>query len=112
ALKLREETLARMQAKLGPDHIDTLGSMGSLAECLVRLGRGAEAVPIIDDCLKRAAGKSVPPRLILAVVDLRLRHYEKANDAAGCRQTAEMWEKLKRTDAGSLYDAARRRAVT
>jgi hypothetical protein len=30
----------------------------------------------------------------------------------GCRQTAEMWEKLKRTDADSLYNTARMRAVT
>jgi tetratricopeptide (TPR) repeat protein len=112
ALKLREETLALRKAKFGPDHGYTLGSMANLAESLVRLGRGAEAVPIIDECLERAAGKVVPPQLIPGVVDLRLRHYEKANDAAGCRQTAEMWEQLKRTDAGSLYGAARLRAVT
>ena len=43
---------------------------------------------------------------------LRLRHFEKTKDAAGCRATAEMWEKLKRTDAGSLYNAACWRAVT
>src|SRR5260370_13793962 len=46
------------------------------------------------------------------VVDLRLRHFEKTKDAAGCRATAELWEQLKRTDAGSLYDAACMRAVT
>jgi hypothetical protein len=43
---------------------------------------------------------------------LRLRHFEKSQDGAGCRQTAEMWEKLGRTDAESLYHAARFRAVT
>src|SRR5262249_16894655 len=31
---------------------------------------------------------------------------------AGCRQSAEMWEKLNRTDADSLYEAASMRAVT
>ena len=31
ALKLREETLALMKAKLGPDHPDTLASMNNLA---------------------------------------------------------------------------------
>jgi hypothetical protein len=30
----------------------------------------------------------------------------------GCRQTAALWEKLNRTDAASLYDAACMRAVT
>jgi hypothetical protein len=49
-----------------------------------------------------------------AVLDfvLRLRHFEKTKDAAGCRATAEMWEKLNRADAESLYTAARLRATT
>ena len=45
-------------------------------------------------------------------MNLRLRHFRKTGDLAGCRATAEMWEKLNRTDAGSLYAAARYRAVT
>jgi hypothetical protein len=45
-------------------------------------------------------------------MEVRLRHFEKARDAAGCRATADTWEKLKRTDAVSLYTAARMRAVT
>ena len=112
ALKLHEETLALRKAKLGPDHPHTLYSMGNLAHSLVILDRGAEAVPIIDECLQRAARKLVHPQLIPTVMDLRLRHFEKTKDAAGCRATAEMWEKLKRTDSGSLYDAACMRAVT
>jgi hypothetical protein len=46
------------------------------------------------------------------VADLRLRLFEKAIDAAGCRATAEMWEKQQRTDPDSLYKAACCRAVT
>jgi hypothetical protein len=69
-------------------------------------------VPVIDDCVHRAAGKDVDPRLLPAVADLRLRHFEKVKDPAGCRQTAEMWEKLNRTDFDSLYNAACYRAVT
>jgi hypothetical protein len=68
-------------------------------------------VAVIDDCVRRSAGQVVPPKLIPGVMDLRLRHFEKARDAAGCRATAEMWEKVQRTDAGSLYAAARYRAV-
>jgi hypothetical protein len=45
-------------------------------------------------------------------LDLRLRHFEKARDAAGCRATAEMWEKLNRTDAEGLYIYTCLRAVT
>jgi serine/threonine protein kinase len=112
ALALYEQTLALRMAKLGPDHPDTLRGMWGVADSLVQLGRGAEAVPVIDECVRRAAGKVVDPRLLPALLELRLRHFEKTRDAAGCRQTAAMWENLKRTDAGSLYNAACMRAVT
>jgi tetratricopeptide (TPR) repeat protein len=112
ALLLFEETLGLRKAKLGPDHPDTLVGMWGVADCLVHLDRGAEAVPVIDACVRRAAGKVVDPRLLPTVMDLRLRYFEKVGDGAGCRQTAEMWEALKRTDADSLYNAACTRAVT
>jgi hypothetical protein len=86
--------------------------MGGVAEILVNLERGTEAVPVIDDCVRRATGKAVHPDLLPGVLNLRLRHFAKTRDAAGCRQTAEMWEQLKRTDADGLYNAARMRAVT
>jgi tetratricopeptide (TPR) repeat protein len=112
ALKLREETLALLRAKLGPGHPETLRSLRAVAESFVQLDRGAEAVPVIDECVRRSAGQVVHPRLIPAVMDLRLRHFEKAKDAPGCRATAEMWEKFQRTDVESLYTAACYRAVT
>src|SRR5262249_30505182 len=112
ALTLREETLALREAKLGADHPLTFHSMWGVAESLLKLDRGMEALPIIDECLKRVAGKVVDPRLISGIIDLRLRHFAKSKDTAGCRATAEMWEQLKRTDAGSLYNAACMRAVT
>jgi hypothetical protein len=112
ALALFEEALAREKATLGAGHPHTLTSQWGVADSLVRLHRGAEAVPVIDECVRRAAGQVVPPRLLPGVMELRLRHFEQAGDAAGCRQTAEMWEGLKRTDADSLYNAACMRAVT
>jgi serine/threonine protein kinase/tetratricopeptide (TPR) repeat protein len=120
ALKVREETLALRQVKLGPDHPHTLRSMWVVAESLSQLGRSAEAVPLIDDCFRRAAGRAgraarkgcCQPDLLFGVLALRLRHFEKAKDAAGCRQTAEMWESLRRGDAASLFNAGRLRAVT
>jgi eukaryotic-like serine/threonine-protein kinase len=111
ALKLREETLARRKVDLGPDHPDTLQSMGRLAESLMAAQRGDEAVPVVDTCLQLAAGKDMDPKLLLSVIDLRLRHFERAKDPVGCRQTAAIWENLKRTDAGSLYQSAALRAV-
>jgi tetratricopeptide (TPR) repeat protein len=112
ALRLRQQTLTRMKAKLGPDHPTTLVSMRGVAESLVKLDRGAEAVPVIDEFVQREAGTMAHPSLLPGVMILRLRHFEKAKDAAGCRRTAEMWETLKRTDADSLYNAACLRAVT
>ena len=112
ALKLREGVLALMKANLGPDHPDTLKSMGNLANTLASFDRCSEAVGIIDDCLRRAKGKSVDPRLVPYVLDLRLRVFAKQRDASACRQTAEMWERLERNDADSLYNAACYRAVT
>jgi serine/threonine protein kinase/tetratricopeptide (TPR) repeat protein len=112
AVKLYRKTLARQKARLGPDHPETLWSMWGVAHNLVKLRRGAEALPVIDECVRRAAGQVLPPRLLPDVLDLRLRHFEKAGDAAGCRRTAEMWEGSKYTDADSLYNAARLRAVT
>jgi eukaryotic-like serine/threonine-protein kinase len=41
-----------------------------------------------------------------------MEHFERIKDAAGCRATAEMWEKLSYKDALSLYNAACMRAVT
>jgi hypothetical protein len=112
AVKLGEETLALRKAKLGPDHPDTLWSMYSLAQSLVDLDRPSESVAIIDDCLRRVEGKVVDPRLVPFALDLRLRACAKQKDASGCRQTAELWEKLNRNDAGNLYSAACYRAVT
>jgi hypothetical protein len=112
ALKLQEEVLALQKAKFGPNHRDTLMSMLSVAESLIALERGAKAVLVIDEFVQRAADNDLPPLWHRSVMIQRLRHFEKTKDPAGCRQTAEMWEKLNRTDAGSLYNAACNRAVT
>jgi len=86
--------------------------MWGLARSLVSADRAAEAPPIVDECLRLAAGKVVHPGLVPGMIHIRLRHFAKINDAAGCRATAEMWEGLKRADAASLYNAACNRAVT
>jgi hypothetical protein len=47
-----------------------------------------------------------------SVLDFLLLRFQQTKDAAGCRATAEMWEKLNHTDAESEYTAARLRALT
>ena len=111
ARHLDEETLAARKATLGPNHPETLASMWGLADDLIHLGHGGDAVPILDDCLRRSKGQRVH-RNFPDVADLRLRHFQAARDAAGCRRTADRWEELHRTDADSLYEAAVCRAVT
>jgi eukaryotic-like serine/threonine-protein kinase len=112
ALVLREELLGLRTAKLGPDAPQTLSSMHELVESLINCDRGAEAMPIIDKCVRCAAGQAVDPNLIASLCDLRLIHFKKSHDASGCQTTAEMWEDLNRTDADDLYRAARYRAAT
>ncbi len=111
ALRIHEETRARRKTTLGVDHPDTLISVWSVAQDLIKLDRGAQAVPLIDECLRGAVGKRVH-RNFPEVADLRLRHFEKAKNVQVCRTTAELWEKQKRTDVASLYQAAVCRAVT
>src|SRR5262249_18873840 len=70
-----------------------------------------EAIKLIDQVLERAAGKVVDPRLVPGVMHLRLQHFVKLGDPAGCRATAEKWEAFHRTDAAGLYDSACYRAT-
>ncbi len=111
ALRLDEETRARRTTVLGVDHPDTLLSMFSVAKDLIRLHKGALALPILDECLERSVGKHVY-RFWRLVADFRLRYFQKAKNADECRKTAEIWEKQGRTDSESLYGAAVCRAVT
>jgi tetratricopeptide (TPR) repeat protein len=111
ALRADEEVRSRRKNVLGVDHPDTLTSLWSIAQDLIKLDRSAEALPLLDECLVRAVGKRVH-RNFPEVADFRLRIFEKARDAGGCRTTAELWEKQGRTDAASLYQAAVCRAVT
>jgi hypothetical protein len=81
-----------------------------VAAQLFKLNRAAEAMPMIEEVVERAARLEVQPDLIGLLNNQRL-FYKQANDVAGCRRTAELWEKLHRTDPRSLYNAACYRAV-
>jgi hypothetical protein len=73
--------------------------------------RAEEAEKAERKAKEAAQTREAQTRAVLDFV-LRLRHFEKTKDATGCRATAEMWEKLNRADAESLYIAARLRATT
>ncbi len=112
ALRYFQEAFTQQKVKLGPDHPDTLTSMAGVAYAYEGLGRYAEALAVIDECLEHCRGKAGISQLVADVIELRLRHFVKRKDAAGCRATTAMWEEFKRTDAASLYTAACLRAVT
>ena len=120
ALEASRTALALYEAKLGLDHVRTLGCINTLAANYLIVGRDADAIRLLDECLKRVEGKVVDPEVISQLMAVRLRYFVKTRDSAGCRATtetwekatAEMWEKQKRTDSEGLYEAACMRAVT
>ena len=111
ALKFHQEALDLRREKLGPDNYQTLLSMSAVAVVLDKLQRTTEALPVIDECLKRAAGKKFRSDFF-GLADIRLRHFEKPKDIAGCRTTAELFESIPPTTAIGFYHATCIRAVT
>jgi eukaryotic-like serine/threonine-protein kinase len=111
AVELLQEALPVMKTKM-PDHPQTILCMFSLAGDLLDLNRHAEAITLVDEMLAKADRVSVDPRLIPIAIGYRLRCCQKLGDVAGCRVTAEMWEKRQPGSAESLYSAASCRGVT
>jgi serine/threonine protein kinase len=89
---------------------DWFGVSGQVEDLKERT-RAEEAEKAERKAKEAAQTREAQTRAVLDFV-LRLRHFEKTKDAAGCRATAKMWEKLNRADAESLYTAARLRATT
>jgi serine/threonine protein kinase/tetratricopeptide (TPR) repeat protein len=111
ALELHREALSLRKAKYSPDHPAVLWSTWGVAAQLFKLNRGAEALPMIEDIVNRAARLEVQPDLI-GLLNNQRNYYQERRDVTGCRKTAELWEKLRRADPRSLYNAACYRAVT
>ena len=112
ALDLYKQIHEGREKKLGADHPDTLDTKKALVHLLVQLDLGKDAIPIIDEFFRRDPAKVRDRKIHADLIAIRLAHFRKANDSAGCRQTAVMWEKLNRTDPDSLFTAACLRAVT
>ena len=116
ALELREKALALRKAKLGPDHPSTLLAMTNLADSFAEAGQTERALKLLEEALALQKAKLRPDhpatldtRLSIASVKVKLGRGAEA--AADCRQAAEAFEKLNRTDVVSLYNAARFRAL-
>jgi serine/threonine protein kinase len=75
------------------------------------LNEALDALVSEKNAREAAQAREAQTRAVLDGV-LGLRHFEKTHDAAGCRATAELWERLKPADAQGLYTAACLRATT
>ena len=111
-----EETLALQKAKLGPDHPNTLCSMNKLADSYSESGQNERALKLREETLALQQAKLRPndPDTLytrLSIASIKAKLGRAADAAADCRQAAEAFEKLNRTDANSLYNAACFRAV-
>ena len=76
ALPLFQEALKRRQAKLGPDHPDTLVSMSNLAIAYHAAGRTADALPLFEQALERRRSTRGPehPQTLLSINYLARAH--------------------------------------
>jgi tetratricopeptide (TPR) repeat protein len=117
ALPLLEQTLERSKIKPGPHHPTTLFSMHNLALTYRDAEKLDKAISLFEETVrerKTVLGPTNPDTLI-SMNGLARSYFAKGRytDALPLfLQTAEMWEKLNRADAGGLYDAACVRAVT
>ena len=101
ALAIRQHELAlalRRQAKLGPDHPDTLTSMNDLAVAYRAAGRLADALALHEETLKRRQAKLGPdhPDTLTSMNDLAVA-YRAAGRLADAMPLSE--ETLKRRQA-------------
>jgi serine/threonine protein kinase/tetratricopeptide (TPR) repeat protein len=117
ALKLHEEVVAARQAEFGPDHHKTLVDMENLAFAYFAVGQHDKALKLHEQVVPRLKAQIGPSHhdtlaSIWGMANLRLRDFEKAKDARGCRAMAEECEATQPTDANRLYTLACYRAVT
>ncbi len=112
ALKQYRDTLTAREVHLGMADPQTLETMVDVADCLVAVKRGAEAVPIIDEILRRIAGRPIDRMLASKVIALRMGYFRSMKDPVGLRATAIAWERLEQTNFECLFIAAKIRAVT
>jgi hypothetical protein len=109
--KLHVKTFELRKVKLTSGHPDTHRSMYFVASSLIKLGRGDQAIAIIDELLKLTKGTSGNPKAFLSGVYLRMQHFQKANDLAGVLATVDLNEKMDLRDSDLLYNAACFRAI-
>jgi serine/threonine protein kinase len=94
------------QGKLGPDHPDTLGSMGNLAEGYRTAGQLAKALPLLEETLKLMKAKLGPdhPDTLTSMNNLALS-YQDAGQLAKALPLLEETLKLRKAKLGPDHPA-------
>jgi len=106
ALRLLQVAVPLYEKRKGLQHPETLNCIWANIARLFDLNRSTEAIPLIDECLKRAAGPKAESGMINSLMTLRCRHFLKQRDLTQCLATMEMWEKRDLSQGGFLYDKA------
>ena len=110
ALKLHEETLAARKRALPADHRSTFLTKYNLVLAYCALNRHAEAIPFIDELLEKSKTIGLDSSHTSKLAALRMQHFQKLGDVAGCRFTTEMQEKLN-SETSAYYESACFRAI-
>ncbi len=112
ALPLLEDSFQRMLKVLPANHQHLFVAANQLTQCYAALGRTADSIATVDRYLRQVEGReNIRPKWISKLIGARERAAAKAHDVEACEATVQMWEKLNRTDAIGLYNAACYRAV-
>ncbi|HQR05367.1 MAG TPA: serine/threonine-protein kinase [Gemmatales bacterium] len=106
ALKLLQLAVPLFEKRKGLQHAETLNCIWAKIARLFDLNRSSEAIPLIDECLKRATGPKADSTMINSLMTLRFRHFKKQRDLNQCLATVELWEKRDLNQAEFLYDKA------
>ena len=107
AVKLHEETLALMKAKLGPDHPDTLHSMNNLASSYDHAGRKGEALKLREETVALQRAKLGPdhPDTLIGMAALARGYAQLGRHADAIKLYEEVLDGTRRRDFVKPGDA-------
>jgi serine/threonine protein kinase len=116
AIELNKQVLAGRRRILPKDHPLVLYTMCGIAHLSFGANRGAEAIPLIDEVYAKTSTDPfqrgpVGEGLVAELLPMRFRHFVEASSAAGCRETAEMYERRINANDVRHYDVACMRAI-
>jgi tetratricopeptide (TPR) repeat protein len=107
-IELAEQWREKQNAKLGPDHPDTLLSMNNLACAYLDAGRLAEAIALHEQTLKRAKAKLGPdhPHTLISENNLAIAYHEVGKLDQADRLWRDLLERQRKNSGPKSADTA------